>query len=167
MNTEILTGVDYVVIFILLGSVLLGMLRGIIREIFSLVGWVVAFFVARVFGGTVAQWLPVIDFPNELLTQGGFGFLLVFLTVLFSGGIISALIGRIINVIGLRTIDRGLGMLFGMVRGIVILMILLVGATFTELPQKTMWRNSVLLPLVEVVINQIRPWLPEAILVYV
>jgi membrane protein required for colicin V production len=166
VSAGLLTGVDYAAIVILLGSMLLGMLRGLIREVFNLVGWVVAFFVARVFGPTVAHWLPA-NLPGEALTQGALGFLLVFVAVVFGGGIVSALLGRMSDVIGLRPVDRGLGMLFGIVRGVLLLMILLIAARFTALPQHPAWQHSIVRPWVEAGLEQIRPWLPDAVASYV
>ncbi|GAB3625440.1 colicin v production transmembrane protein [Pandoraea terrae] len=166
VSAGLLTGVDYAALAILLGSMLLGMLRGLVRELFNLVGWVVAFFVARAFGPTVAQWLPA-NLPGEKLTQGALGFLLVLVAVVFGSGIVSALIGRVTDVIGLRPVDRGLGMMFGIVRGALLLMLLLIASRFTELPKLPAWQHSMVRPWVEAGLEQLRPWLPDAVAQYV
>lgn len=158
----LLTVVDYAALIILVGSMLLGMLRGLVRELFNLVGWVVAFFVARAFGPTVAHWLPA-DLPGGEMTQGALGFLLVLIAVVFGAGIVSALIGRMTDMIGLRAADRGLGMLFGIVRGILLLMLLLIAARLTSLPSQPAWQQSLLRPWVEAGMERLMPWLPEPV----
>lgn len=158
----LLTVVDYAAIAILIGSMLLGMLRGLVRELFNLVGWVVAFFVARAFGPTVAHWLPA-DLPGGEMTQGALGFLLVLVAVVFGAGIVSALVGRMTDLIGLRAADRGLGMLFGIVRGALLLMLLMVAARLTALPQQPAWRHSLTRPWVEAGLERLMPYLPEPV----
>lgn len=161
----LLTVVDYAAIVILLGSMLLGMLRGLVRELFNLVGWVVAFFVARAFGPSVAHWLPA-DLPGGEMTQGALGFLLVLVAVVFGAGIVSALVGRMTDMIGLRPADRGLGMLFGIVRGVLLLMLLMVAAKLTALPQEPVWQKSLVRPWVEVGMDRLMPYLPEPVQYY-
>ncbi|MFJ2991836.1 CvpA family protein [Pandoraea sp. NPDC087047] len=162
VHSGLLTVVDYAAIAILVGSMLLGMLRGLVRELFNLVGWVVAFFVARAFGPTVAHWLPA-DLPGGEMTQGALGFLLVLVAVVFGAGIVSALVGRMTDLIGLRPADRGLGMLFGIVRGILLLMLLMVAAKLTALPQQPVWQHSLTRPWVEAGLDRLMPYLPEAV----
>lgn len=162
VHSGLLTVVDYAAIAILVGSMLLGMLRGLVRELFNLVGWVVAFFVARAFGPTVAHWLPA-DLPGGEMTQGALGFLLVLVAVVFGAGIVSALVGRMTDLIGLRPADRGLGMLFGIVRGILLLMLLMVAAKLTALPQQPIWQHSLTRPWVEAGLDRLMPYLPEAV----
>ena len=162
VHTGLLTVVDYAAIAILVGSMLLGMLRGLVRELFNLVGWVVAFFVARAFGPTVAHWLPA-DLPGGEMTQGALGFLLVLIAVVFGAGIVSALVGRMTDMIGLRPADRGLGMLFGIVRGVLLLMLLMVAAKLTALPQQPVWQHSLVRPWVEAGLERLMPYLPEPV----
>ncbi|WP_374623989.1 CvpA family protein [Pandoraea sp.] len=162
MHSGLLTVVDYVAIAILLGSMLLGMLRGLVRELFNLVGWVVAFFVARAFGPTLAHWLPA-NLPGGEMTQGALGFLLVLVAVVFGAGIVSALVGRMTDLIGLRPADRGLGMLFGIVRGTLLLMLLMVAAKLTALPQQPVWQQSLMRPWVEAGLARLMPYLPEPV----
>lgn len=162
VHSGLLTVVDYAAIAILIGSMLLGMLRGLVRELFNLVGWVVAFFVARVFGPTVAHWLPA-NLPGGEMTQGALGFLLVLIAVVFGAGIVSALVGRMTDMIGLRPADRGLGMLFGIVRGVLLLMLLMVAAKLTALPQQPVWQHSLVRPWVEAGLDRLMPYLPEPV----
>ncbi|VVD91618.1 CvpA family protein [Pandoraea terrigena] len=158
----LLTVVDYAAIAIVLGSMLLGMLRGLVRELFNLVGWVVAFFVARAFGPTLAHWLPA-DLPGGEMTQGAIGFLLVLVAVVFGAGIVSALVGRMTDMIGLRPADRGLGMVFGIVRGMLLLILLMVAAKLTVLPQQPVWQQSLVRPWVEAGLARLVPYLPEPV----
>lgn len=161
-----LTGFDYLALVILVGSLLLGMWRGFLREVFALLGWIVAFFVARALGPRIAPHLPA-DLPGQAATQAILAFVLVFVVVVFLAGILNALLGKVADLSGLRPADRGLGMLFGIARGVLILMVLVVAGRMTELPQQPFWQNSVLRPYVEQGIVALRPFLPPALDQYV
>ncbi|APR95903.1 colicin v production transmembrane protein [Pandoraea thiooxydans] len=162
----ILTSVDYLALVIVAGSMLLGMWRGFLREVFALIGWVVAFFVARALAPTVTRWLPG-DLPGREVTQGLLAFVLVFVAVVFLAGIVNSLLGKLVEISGLRPADRGLGTLFGVVRGVVILMILVCAARLTDAPQQTFWQQSLLRPYVEQGLQVLRPFLPDAVAQYV
>lgn len=165
-HAAVLTGFDYMALLIVAGSLLLGMWRGFLREVFALIGWVVAFFVARALAPTVARWLPG-DLPGGDVTQGILAFILVFVAVVFLAGIVNAILGKVADISGLRPADRGLGMLFGIARGVLILMVLVTAARLTELPNQPFWQNSLLRPYIEQGIAALRPFLPEAVGQYV
>lgn len=80
---------DYAVAFIVVASGLVGILRGLVREVLALVGWIVAFVLAYHFGGMAAQWMPE-SLPGGELTRSALGFLAVF----FGTWIVAALAGR-------------------------------------------------------------------------
>ena len=83
---------DYAVAFIVVASGLVGILRGLVREVLALVGWVVAFVLAYHFGGMAAQWMPE-SLPGGELTRSALGFLAVF----FGTWIVAALAGAILG----------------------------------------------------------------------
>ncbi len=79
---------DYAVVFILLASGVLGVLRGLVREVLSLIGWVVAFWVAFRYGAVAAGWMPE-SMPGGELARHALGFV-----VLLIGTVLGALGGR-------------------------------------------------------------------------
>ncbi len=67
---------DYAVVFILLASGVLGVLRGLVREVLSLIGWVVAFWVAFRYGAVAAGWMPE-SLPGGELARHALGFVVL------------------------------------------------------------------------------------------
>ncbi|KND58684.1 Amidophosphoribosyltransferase [Candidatus Paraburkholderia schumanniana] len=78
-----------------------------------------------------------------------------------------ALLTRITEVIGLRGVDRSMGLLFGLVRGAILVVILVALAGLTELPQKDFWRDALLRPMAEQGVRELKPLLPDTLAAYV
>lgn len=132
---------DGIILFVIAVSALLSIRRGFTREAFSLATWVAAFLVARLFGpGLEVMLEPSIETPSARLATA-FGIL--FAATLVVGALINHLLGEVVRVTGLTSTDRLLGMVFGAVRGIVlvIVMVALGRGLFAEDPW---WRDSAL-----------------------
>ena len=122
-------------------SALLSLRRGFTREAFSLATWVAAFLVARLFGpGLEVMLEPSIETPSARIATA-FGVL--FAATLVVGALINHLLGEVVRVTGLTSTDRLLGMVFGAVRGMVLVMVLVAlgRGLFSEDPW---WRESML-----------------------
>jgi membrane protein required for colicin V production len=142
---------DYVVLAIVAISILVGALRGFIKEVFSLVVWAAAFVIAYRFAGDVAGLMEQqVTLPSA---RTAIGFTGLFLIVLLVGGLINYLLGRLVESTGLSGTDRLLGGLFGAGRGLVLVVALLLVAGFTPIPADPWWRGSGtiqrMMPLVE------------------
>lgn len=139
-----MNGVDWVILGILGLSILVGLWRGLIAELLSLAIWIAAFWVAATFGPAVAaQFEHAISMP---MARIALGYGLCFIGVLIVGALVRFVMRRLISSTGLSGIDRLFGMLFGFVRGalLVTLLVFLVGlTTFTREPW---WQQSALLP---------------------
>jgi membrane protein required for colicin V production len=159
------TSFDYAVMAVIGLSALRGMWRGLLAEAFGLVGWIVAFFVAGHFVASVVPYIPA-TWPGGALTQWLIAFLLIVAAVLVVSSVASALLTRIIEVIGLRGIDRSLGLLFGLVRGAILVVVLVAFAGLTELPQHDFWRNALFRPAAEQGVRQLKPLLPDTLAAY-
>jgi membrane protein required for colicin V production len=160
------TSFDYAVMAVIALSALRGMWRGLLSEVFGLIGWVVAFFVAAHFVGSVAPYIPA-NWPGGALTQWLIAFLLIVGAVLLVSSVTAALLTRLTEVTGLRGIDRSLGLLFGLVRGVILVVVLVALAGLTELPQMDFWRNALLRPSVEQGVRVLKPLLPDTLAAYV
>ena len=131
---------DITIICIILLSAVLSLFRGFVREVLSLVAWVVAFWAAMAFWGQVAVMLApyiAIEFPRMVLS-----FLAILVGVLLVFGIINFIVGRLMASTGLSGPDRMLGALFGMLRGAAIVTVLVVLAGLTPLPGDPSWAQS-------------------------
>lgn len=156
---------DYLLLFVLIASVLISTMRGLVKEILSLLGWVVAFIVANAFGTQLAPMLPAV-IPGEA------GRLILAYVALFLGvrilmGLAAMAIGAVIAASGLSLADRGLGGLFGLARGIVIVLAVVILCGMTSIPKQAFWRDALLSPLAESGARTLKPFLPAALAEYV
>jgi membrane protein required for colicin V production len=154
-----MTSFDYIVLAIVGLSILLSMMRGFVREILSLAGWVVAFFVAKYYTLELAPLLPQ-AIPSESLRLLA-AFLILFLATLLVTSLLTIALAQIFKQIGLNWLDRILGAFFGLARGMVIVGILVMLAGLTSLPQDVRWRNAMFSAPLEAMVLGIMPWLPR------
>ncbi len=157
-----LTGFDYAVLLIIGLSALLGLWRGLVAEIFSLIGWVAAFIIAWHYADMVAPHLPS-NWPGGAKTQWLLAFAVLVVVVMITGAILSALLSRLTHTVGLGSLDRSLGTLFGMARGVLLVLVLFMLAKLTDLPKQPFWRKAVLRPYVEKGVTVLEPLFPSAI----
>lgn len=135
---------DYCILAILGLSVLMGLWRGFIGEALALVCWASAFVVAYLFGAPLAeQFSGSIALPSARLLLG---YAICFVTVLIAGAIVSFLIRKLVAGSGLSGSDRLLGMVFGLMRGLVLVTLCVLLLGFTPFPRDPWWRESRLLP---------------------
>jgi membrane protein required for colicin V production len=151
---------DYVVLFILVSSVVISTMRGLVKEILSLVGWVAAFIVANAFGAKLAPMLPSV-IPGEALRLI-VAFIALFLGVRVLMGLLALAIGALIEASGLTLADRGLGGLFGLGRGIVIVLAGVILCGMTSIPHQAFWKDALLSPMAETGARTVKPFLPAA-----
>jgi membrane protein required for colicin V production len=151
---------DYIVLGVILISIVLSVVRGLVREILSLLGWLLAFVIANRFASVVAAALPELIVGERLRLIVAFGGL--FVGTLIVSGILGMLIGLVIRSSGLQLADRGLGGLFGLARGILIVLTAVIIAGWTALPQRPEWRNAMLAPFAEQAVHTLKPYLPGA-----
>ena len=151
---------DYLVLFVLIASVVISTLRGLVKEILSLVGWIVAFVVANAYGAQLAPLLPeVIPGATARLIVA---FIALFLGVRILMGLLSLAIGALVEATGLSLADRGLGGLFGLARGIVIVLAGVILCGMTDIPKQAFWRQALLSPIAETGARTVKPFLPAA-----
>ncbi len=142
---------DYAILGTIAISLLVGALRGFIKEVFSLLVWAAAFLVAYQYGGDVAGLMEAqISLPSARTAMGFTG---LFVVVLLIGGLLNYLLGRLVESTGLSGTDRLLGGIFGAARGLALVIAVLLVAGFTPIPADPWWNDSQmvqrLMPLVE------------------
>jgi membrane protein required for colicin V production len=137
---------DYCIIGALALSVLIGLWRGFIGEVLALACWVLAFWIAWMFGDRLAAQFTAITLPSARLLLG---YAICFVAVLIVGALFSFLMRKLVAGSGLSGSDRMLGMLFGLLRGLAIVTIAVLVLKFTPLPRDPWWRQSQLLPTFE------------------
>ena len=142
---------DYAVVGIIVVSILVGAIRGFIKEAFSLAVWAAAFLVAFQYSGAVALQLEShIELPSA---RTSLAFVGLFLAVLLVGGLVTFLIGKLVEKTGLSGTDRLLGGVFGGLRGLFLVLAIMLVAGLTPVPQDPWWQQSrtiqSLMPLAE------------------
>ena len=116
-----MTGFDYAVIAVLALSALLGWWRGLVYEVLSLLGWVAAFVVARLFATNVAPYMPDCAGADVLKTAAASA--LLFILTLIVCSILAWLLSRVVKWVGLGWLDGLLGTLFGLLRGMLLVLL--------------------------------------------
>ena len=135
--------VDYAILTIIAISALISIWRGFIREVLSLIGWILAFWVGFTFSHRVAELLVGrISVPSVRLA---IAFAALFLATLLVVGVVNFLLVKLVNSTGLSGTDRMLGVFFGIGRGIVIVAALVLLAGTTPLPRDPWWKESMLM----------------------
>lgn len=153
-----MANLDWAFLGVLGFSFLVGAWRGLVFEVVSLIGWVVAFFMAQAFAVDMAMRLPLEGFSPDLRYAAGF--VLVFVLAIFASSLAAWLLGKFVQALGLRPADRVLGALFGVLRGAVLLMVLAVVAGMTSLNQAPWWRDSQGAPWVDQALQGLKRMVP-------
>ena len=157
--------VDYTIIGLILISSVIGLLRGLIREAFSLVIWVVAIWIGLTFSREFSGFLEgVIEYPSARIAVA---FAALFFITLILGALISYLLGELVKKTGLTGSDRFAGMIFGIARGLVVVAIIIMLAGLTPLPEDSWWKESVLIPPFQALAVWLREHIPSGMAGYV
>ncbi len=150
---------DWIFVAVLLLSMLLGGWRGLVFEVLSLVNWVQAFIVAQWLAPAASRMLPMSG-AGELIRYAA-GFVLVFIAAAIAGALLVALVRKLTEAVGLRPIDRALGLLFGLARGVLLLLVMTLVVTMTPLRDSVTWRSSTGAQLAARVLASVKPVLPQ------
>ncbi len=137
-----MTGFDYTVIVIIILSAMLGWWRGVVYEVLSWMGWIGAVFLSLMFSATLAPYMPDALGAEAIRTVAAF--VVLFGGTLIVSSIAAALLSKVVKWVGLDGLDKSLGTLFGMLRGVLLVLILVLLAGLTGLPQQPFWRDAVL-----------------------
>lgn len=157
--------IDYTIIGLILISSVIGLLRGLIREAFSLIIWVVAIWVGLTFSREFSGFLEgLIDYPSARIAAA---FAVLFFITLILGALISYLLGELVKKTGLTGSDRFAGMIFGIARGLVVVAIIIMLAGLTPLPEDSWWKESVLIPPFQALAVWLRDHIPSGMAGYV
>ena len=151
--------IDIIIAVALLISVVIGFVRGFVKESISIGTLVVAIWASLYFGpatGNLAEaWI------SSQGAQIWFGRVLIFGVVLAIGGLLGWGISKLVRMSVLSGVDRLLGSLFGIVRGILLVALFVIGAQAADFDRDDWWLDSKLLPHFEVVADWIREMAPK------
>jgi len=149
-----MVAIDYIILAIVLVSAVTGLIQGFLREVCSLVSWVLAVWLAWKIGPSLEPHL------GGVLRQAPYGLwagrAIVFIAVLVIGGIIGAILNYYVRLSIFSGLDRLLGFVLGLVRGVVIVGVAVLLAQQARLDGEAWWKKSKLLPVVQPVAGVLR-----------
>ena len=157
--------IDYSIIGLIAISSIIGLLRGFIREAFSLSTWFVGVWVGLTFSRDFSIFLEtLISYPSARIAVS---FAILFFLTLILGSLIGYLLDELVKKTGLTGSDRFVGMIFGIARGVLVVAILVVLGGLTPLPEDPWWKESKLIPPFQSVAMWLRSHLPSGMAGYV
>jgi len=157
--------IDYVIIGIIALSAIISIVRGFVKEVLSLVAWILAFWVALTFSPQFSVLLSdYISTPSISLFTAFSG---LFIVTLILSALVNNMIAAIVEKTGLSGTDRMLGVLFGLLRGVAIVTLLVLLAAATPMPNDAWWQNAVLIEHFEKLAIWVRQFLPDGLAQYV
>jgi membrane protein required for colicin V production len=156
-----MTWVDLALLTILLISVLVGIVRGLVFEVLSLLGWIAALLVAYWGAPQVADMLPLSGVTAGL--KHGIAFGLLFLVSIIVWGLIARMLRTLIRSSPLSGIDRVLGAVFGAARGVLLLFVIVTLASLTPMRSSDAWRSSQGAAMLDTLLKDLKPALPPEV----
>ncbi len=141
--------------------IIVSMMRGAVKEMLAIFGWLVAFYVAKSYSSLLSPMLPQ-DIPTEALKTLA-AFLILLIAVLFINSLLSIAISSIISKVGLGWLNRFMGIVFGFAKGVLIVSVLVFLSGLTSLPKEKMWTDAMLSSPFEVLVKSTFPWLPYSV----
>ncbi len=154
-------GFDVAMLAVMVLSTAVGVWRGLVFELMSLLGWFVAYFAAQWMTLTVAPYVPV-GVPGSALNQAA-AFALSFLCALLVWALLSRLLKALVHATLLGGLDRLLGGIFGALRGLVLLLALAAVVTRTPWAESPAWQQSSGAAFLKVLLSGLAPALPAQI----
>ena len=153
-----MTSIDWVIMAVLALSTALGLWRGLMREVFSLAGWIAAVILSLRFAVPLGLHLPGdIDWP---VLRTSIAVALIVVLCLFAAALLGWVVHRFITAVKLSGTDRMLGAIFGLLRGVLIVFAAVYFSSRTALAQQPAWRSSLLVPPFEAGVRWLAPHIP-------
>lgn len=153
--------VDIAIILVIGLSVLTGLFRGFVKELVALCVWILAIWLAFKYSQSLDPWLK--SYIKEESARTAIGFVIILFAVLLIGGVINALLSFILKRAGLSGTDKTLGMLFGFIRGVFIVGLVMLAVRMTSLPYEEYSKESMLYARFEPIVDLLYSHMPEFI----
>ncbi|MDD2686505.1 MAG: CvpA family protein [Gallionella sp.] len=154
-----MTGFDYAVAGIMLLSLLVGVWRGLVYEVLSLLGWPIAFVLSRMYAASIAPIMP----GAQEAVRIALAYAVMFIAALIVWGILVWGFSRLVKAVGLGWLDGFLGSIFGLLRGVLVVLVLVWLAGLTTMPEQAYWRNAYSSKVIEDFALLGKVWLPESL----
>ena len=155
-----MTEIDWIICAVLLLSTIVGVMRGVVREVLAIVGWVAGIMLSMSFAGEIADRIPLesLGYLPKVIIASVF----ILFACLFAVGLFGFILRKMMEVAALSFEDRVLGAVFGFVRGIIVVAacVFLFGLS-DKLSSSNMWQQSVMIGPTQTVIDWSMPYMPD------
>ncbi|GAA3911156.1 CvpA family protein [Litoribacillus peritrichatus] len=135
---------DWAIVGVISVSALISLKRGFMKELFSLVTWVAALLISRIYAYDFSHYLS--DFANDGKSALVLAFFVLFVGVLIVGSFINFIISQFVKAVGLSMWDRLLGVVFGVVRGALVIVVAIGLLSLTAFVDSPVWQSSQIVP---------------------
>lgn len=153
--------IDFAILGIVALSAVVSVIRGFVREALSLAAWIASFWVALTFTEELAvMFTDYISVPSLRLVTA---FAILFLVTLLITSLVAYMASQLVRKTGLTGTDRMLGVIFGLIRGAVIIAILVLLAGLTPMPHDPWWKESIFIVHFQEMALWLRGFLPPDI----
>lgn len=153
--------VDLSLLAVLFLSVVVGLWRGFVLEVLALAGWVAAYFAAQWLAPMWSQHLPI-GAPGSAVNHAA-AFVLAFIAALILWGLGSRVLRMLVNATPLKAPDRLLGAAFGLMRGVLLLLVLAMVLPLTPAAASPPWQTSQGAQWLALALNKLKPMLPPEV----
>jgi membrane protein required for colicin V production len=154
-----MTGFDVAVLAVVALSTLLAFIRGVVRELIAIAAWIVGFVAAIRYSGPAGELFAGLQMTPAV--RNVIAFVLILVVVLIAGALIAGMLKSAVHAVGLGVIDRFLGGLFGLARGVLLVLVFVLIAGLTALPKHDWWQNSAFGPPLVAAALALKPYLPQ------
>ena len=151
--------VDLLMAAVLLASLLLGVWRGLVFEVLSILGWVVAYVACPYVAPVLTGFMPEERMGPAMIHVASL--VIAFMLILVLWGLGAKLVRALIQATPLSVIDRALGAGFGVLRGVLLCLLLVLVVSMTPAVASSTWQASKVAPWLEALLHGMRPVLPD------
>ncbi|MBX2848489.1 MAG: CvpA family protein [Acidiferrobacterales bacterium] len=156
-----MSGFDWIIAVIFLLSVLIGVMRGFIKEALSIASWILAFWLANTFCTQMGEYVgQFIEIPAAAF-RTAVGFAVIFVGTLFIFAIIRYVLTKLLVKDAVKGTDRVLGIFFGVIRAVAIVVTIVLIARGFGMDSNDWWQNSNYLEYFLPTADYIEQLLPE------
>jgi membrane protein required for colicin V production len=146
--------VDYIILAIIIVSAVMGLVRGLLREAVAVITWFAAIVLAWLFASSLEPMLGGVLVGSPLRIWAARA--IIFVGILLLGGAVSVILGHYVRVSMFAGMDKFLGFVFGLVRGVVIVGAFMIAIQALRMDEDPRWKNSRLLPYAGAIADALR-----------
>ena len=155
-----MNGFDIALISVIGLSTVFAFVRGVVRELIAITTWIAGFVAAIKYAGPLAGLFPRLEVTPG--AKHALAFALILVVALIAGALVARMLSNVVRAIGLGLVDRLLGAVFGVARGLLVVVAFALVAGVTTLPRHDWWQNATLGPVLSEIALSLKPYLPRA-----